>query len=500
MANVFRAEDIKRLDAAAVASGIGLEWLMDAAGRAVARAVWRDHPGEGVLVLCGKGMNGGDGLSCARWLRAWGAPVRVLLHPDAPRDAADPSARMRAALEGSGVEVGELRPEGLEGSLETVIVDALLGVGFRAPLRGLERAVIEGLNALERTVYAVDLPSGLEGDRPALTDVHVRASATVALEGYKPVHLFSPAREACGRVQVARIGIAPSLARDHASAQVADKCELRALLPVRPRAAHKGTSGRVLVLGGTARYPGAPALAALGALRAGSGLVEVVTTPNAGLHAPVEATRFELPAWEPQHLEFLRDARVDAACAGMGMGPAQDTVRRILKLTCPLVLDADALQPTLETALRDRNAALTVLTPHPGEAARLLGSSTDAITADPLESARTLAERFNAVVVLKGAPTVVATRGELTWVNTTGNPGMASGGTGDTLSGIIAALLGQKLSPWNASRLGVYLHGAAGDVVARTRGSGLMAHELADAVPEAWRDLETSDNDDWDDV
>jgi NAD(P)H-hydrate epimerase len=500
MANVYRAGDVKRVDSAAVDAGLALETLMDAAGRAVAKAVWKDHPSKRVLVVCGKGMNGGDGLSCARWLHVWGAPVRVLLHPDAGLEG--PSAAMRRALEACGVPIETLEPHTLETVPvpEDVIVDALLGVGFRAPARDLEAAVIARLNAVDKPVYAVDLPSGLEADVHVLTNSHVHASATVALEGFKPVHLFSPAREACGRVVVARIGIPPRIALEHASAHTANLLELRALLPERSRAAHKGTSGRVLVLGGTTRYPGAPALAARGALRAGAGLVEVVTTPGAGLHAPVEATRFELPAWTAEHLGFLREARADAVCAGMGMGAVPtEVLKRLLEVRCPLLLDADALQPNLEPLLQARTLE-TVLTPHPGEAARLLGTTTDAITRDPLESVHTLSERFNAVVVLKGAPTVVAIRGHVPWVNTTGNPGMASGGTGDTLSGIVAALMGQRLNAWDAARLGVYLHGAAGDVVARSKGYGLMAHELADAVPEAWRDLLEGETDAWNDV
>jgi NAD(P)H-hydrate epimerase len=312
----------------------------------------------------------------------------------------------------------------------------------------------------------------------------------VALEGFNPALLFSPARERAERLEVVHIGVPANLSRAHASAEVATTETMRALLPIRPRAAHKGTSGRVLVLGGTARYPGAPALSALGALRTGAGLVAVVTTARAAWQAPVEATRLEVTNWETAQLEFLMQEKANAMAAGMGLGEVDpQTLEHITRVPYPLLLDADALQPSLEPWLNTR-ALETVIAPHPGEAARLLGTTTSTVTNDPLEAARALAKKFNAVVVLKGSPTVVAARGQLRFVNATGNPGMASGGTGDVLSGVIAALIGQGLNAWDASRLGVYLHGLAGDVVARTRGYGLMAHELADAIPTAWAELE----------
>ena len=491
MANVLRAGDVKRLDAAATAAGVPLTWLMDASGRSVAEVIWRDHKSARVLVLCGKGMNGGDGLACARWLAAWGLRVRVLLHPDGATDAASDS--MRLALESYEIERLELNLDTLASSSAEVVVDALLGISFRAPLRNFEARIIGQLNALREArgwrVYAVDLPSGLEADSCVPPGVCVKADVTVALEGLKPVLLFSPAREIAGQIRIARIGLPPALSAQNSSGETAERAAMRALLPVRPQAAHKGTAGRVLIVGGTPDYPGAPALAALGALRTGAGLVVVVSLPGAGAAAPVESTRLTIRAWEGSQLEFLLTEKANALAAGMGLGKVADDVLELLtRVPYPLLLDADALHPTLEPWLQKRSLE-TVFTPHPGEAARLLGISTAEVTADPLEMAQALAGKFNAVVVLKGSPTVVTARGKAAFVNTTGNPGMASGGTGDTLSGIIAALIGQRLGAWDAARLGVYLHGLAGDIVARTKGYGLMAHELADAVPGAWLEL-----------
>ncbi len=467
---------------------------MDASGRGVAEVVHRDHPRARVLALCGKGMNGGDGLSCARWLSAWGHEVGVLLHPDGAGDEA--SSEMLRALNGFGIEILPLTTANLEAAATDVIVDALLGISFRAPLREFETGIITKLNDLRSAqngrVYAVDLPSGLEADSVEIPGVCVRADVTVALEGFKPALLFSPAREVAGRLEPALIGVPQALSQSQASAEVADPNELRRLLPVRPRAAHKGTSGRVLVLGGTAQYPGAPALSSLAALRTGAGLVAVITTPRAAHGAPVETTRFEVAGWELRHLEFLNDQKANAMAAGMGLGEvAPDLLEFLTRLPFPLLLDADALHPSLEPWLQARTFE-TVITPHPGEAARLLGIKTVEVTNHPLETAQRLAETFNATAVVKGGPTVVAARGKKPFINTTGNPGMASGGTGDTLSGIIAALIGQELPAWDAARVGVYLHGLAGDIVARDRGYGLMAHELADAIPAAWEELKES--------
>jgi ADP-dependent NAD(P)H-hydrate dehydratase / NAD(P)H-hydrate epimerase len=259
------------------------------------------------------------------------------------------------------------------------------------------------------------------------------------------------------------------------------------------------------VLGGLESYPGAPALAALGAFRAGAGLVTIIAPEGAGQHAPTEATRHTVAAWTRDEIVFLHAAQFDVIAAGMGMGEVPDNLLEILcLLEKPLVLDADALQLSLEPFLKarwKRNRIPVVLTPHPGEAARLLGVNTADITRDPISAARNICERYCAFVVLKGGPSVVAApevdaetwepHARL-WVNTTGNPGMATGGTGDVLSGVIAALIGQRMNTLEAVHLGVYLHGRAGDLAALTKGYGLMASDVAERIPQAWLELEKS--------
>lgn len=511
---LLRADDVKKIDAAAVEAGISLSILMENAGRAVADAIRRAHRKPcRVLVACGKGNNGGDGLVVARHLAAAGYGVRVFVLPGA--GGTEPSRTMRAALDAWRVPITALEDE--LAHLETavwpfeIVVDALYGAGFRPPFGDLEARFLRHLSQERQhlKVWAVDVPTGFTDALEPLPEV-VGADFTVALTGLKPSLVFNPAADLAGQVGVEDVGIPPWITAQHATAEVAQAHALS--VPQRARDAHKGTAGRVVILGGLEIYPGAPALAALGAFRAGAGLVTVIAPEGAGLGAPVEATRHTIPAWTPEPLGFLAHEKFDAAAAGMGMGAVETGLLEALcTLEQPILLDADALQPDLEPILNarwerhGRPVPDAVLTPHPGEAARLLGLKTADITRDPLEAARALAERYRAVIVLKGGPSVVAhperavpergvnphSQGRCrVWVNTTGNPGMATGGAGDVLSGVIAALIGQGLRTVDAARLGVYLHGRAGDLAAQHQGYGLVASDIAEHLPEAWLELE----------
>jgi ADP-dependent NAD(P)H-hydrate dehydratase / NAD(P)H-hydrate epimerase len=378
-------------------------------------------------------------------------------------------------------------------------------VGLRPPLPQPVAALLALVQAARPRValWALDLPSGLVADEPTHLGLyqadHVQADHTVVLSGYKSVHLFSPARERCGRLWLAggeRVGIAPALAAAYAWGQLATAASVRSLLPWRNGNAHKGNAGRLLLLAGAAQYPGAPALAAWGALRAGAGLIALATADNVALQPPLEATRLGVTDWSGQQVARVLNERSDAIAAGMGMsGVDLAGVQLLLAQARPLLLDAECLQPQLATLLRPRQHP-TVLTPHPGEAARLLGCSVAEMTANPANSALRLAQGFAATIVLKGGPTVVAEyhdNGHKLWVNSTGNPGMAVGGMGDVLSGVIAALLAQGLDGWDAARLGVYLHGLAGDLAYQRLHYGLGALDVAQAVAEAWRLLATDD-------
>jgi ADP-dependent NAD(P)H-hydrate dehydratase / NAD(P)H-hydrate epimerase len=505
---LLSSSGVKQVDAAALKAGMTLEILMEAAGRAVAEAIRREHPTPcGVVVVCGKGNNGGDGFVVARWLLVWGYSVQVWALPGAGSAGAAKTMRDALLLWLNGQPILELTADHLETILlelnwkVEVLVDGIFGSSFRAPLPEFEGKLISRLNSLRIArgwkVWAIDLASGLLADSSEAPGRTMQVDFTVALCGLKQAHVFAPASAVSRKLELAEIGIPPWIVREHASAEMADPTTL--ILPSRTQDAHKGTAGRVIVAGGLPRYPGAPALAAHGAFRVGAGLVQAIAPAGAGLQAPVEAIRHEIETWTRGALEFLEQERCDALVAGMGMGSVDTKLLEFLTmLESPMVLDADALQSELEPFLKsrwerhDREFPDVVLTPHPGEAAQLLGTSTKSITLNPLEAARTLAQRFQAVVVLKGGPTVIAypqrfddARVHL-WVNTSGNPGMASAGMGDVLGGVIAGLIAQGLDAAQAARTGVYLHGRAGDLAALEYGYGLSASDVANAIPKAW--------------
>ncbi|RIH86962.1 NAD(P)H-hydrate dehydratase [Calidithermus roseus] len=473
---LFTSQRMRQADATAVGLGFPSLLLMEAAGRAVAEWVLERFPGRPVAVLCGRGNNGGDGLVAARHLMLAGARVRVFAAEGHSGDAAQMQRALQAhALEPRPLEQWQPQPG-------EVIVDALFGTGLNRRLEGSWAELVGRINASSCPVVAVDLPSGLP------FEPHVRAHSTLVLAALKSEHLFYPWREACGRIVLAGIGMPERSLFQPDLPELLTPQAMAALLPRRSGDAHKGSVGRVLIAGGYANYTGAPALAALGAHRAGAGLVSVAYPAGLELHLPLESVRYPQEHWSPEGLSHVR---AEAAAVGMGAGPqAEPAAQAVLSRRIPTVLDADALQPGIVESYA-RAGTPAVITPHPGEAARLLGSEAASIAASPLEAARTLAERFAGVtVVLKGGPTVLARQrgsGVELAVGTTGNPAMASGGMGDVLSGVIAALLAAGLEPWDAARLGVYLHGLSGD---RRGQVGLLAHDLAEELPQARAALE----------
>lgn len=470
---LYSADAMRAVDERARALGYPTLLLMEAAGRAVAEVVGRRYPGARVCVLSGKGNNGGDGFVAARWLKAFGHEVAVF----APSEVKAGDAHvMHSALVVAGVEpepVEEWTPAGFD-----VVVDALFGTGLTRPLAGRWAELVERVNASGLPVVSVDLPSGLP------YHPHIRARVTVALAGLKSEHLFYPHREACGEVWLAGIAMP-----DSAYEAAADAPELilpeamRSLLPRRSGNAHKGSVGRVLLAGGYRTYPGALALAARGAYRAGAGLVGVAYPGGAPVMPLVEAVRLPVAEWRG---DALPPFRADSVAVGMGSGPlGVSAARAVLELGLPTVIDADSIHGEVLAAYAERGRPV-VVTPHPGEASRLLEMSPAEIAADPLFAARALAGRYPHVFVLKGGPTVIA-YGDQIAVSTTGNPAMASGGMGDVLSGVIAAFLAAGLGPFEAAKLGVFLHGLAGDLVGTI---GLLASEVADALPRARHRLE----------
>ncbi|MDX2007569.1 MAG: NAD(P)H-hydrate dehydratase [Meiothermus sp.] len=474
--HLYTPQDMREADAKAALLGYPSLLLMDTAGRIAARTLVRAWPERKAVVLCGKGNNGGDGLVAARWLHVWGNEVEVYAAEGQSGDA----LLARQALLAHGLEIRPLeqfRPE-----RHTAILDALVGTGLRGQLEGFYAELVGLINGSGLPILSVDVPSGLP------YSPHVRAGRTVALAGLKREHVFYPWRQSCGQIYLNAIGMPPAALGRPDLPEILTPAAMRGLLPAREGKAHKGSVGRVLVAGGFRSYTGAPSLSALGAYRIGLGLVTVAYPADCEVQPPMEAVRLPLFDW---NLANLQTAKADAVAVGMGAGDGgTQAALAALELVLPAVLDADALQPRVLSAYSQAGIP-TVVTPHPGEAGRLLGVPPSEIANRPLEYAAELAGKYpNLVVVLKGGPTVIAHKpsiqAPLLAVNSTGNPEMATGGMGDVLSGVIAALLSKGLSAWDAARLGVYLHGLAGDLA---RKPGLMAREVAEALPGAMERL-----------
>jgi NAD(P)H-hydrate epimerase len=513
---ILTGEQMRRTDRRAIDElGIpGLE-LMEAAGRGVARALIEDYPrlaGDGVVVLCGKGNNGGDGLVAARHLLAAGIdPVVILL--GAPADLrGDAAHNYRAALD-AGIAVrqamdpAELRPHLVP---PRIVLDAMLGTGVKGGASGLVARAIDELRASGCRVVAVDLPSGVDADGSDVAGPAVVAERTYTLCRPKAAFVQPPAANHCGSVRVVPIGIPDdAIGPERGALDWIDLQDARALLPTRPADSHKGTYGHLLAVAGSRGKSGAAVLLARGALRCGVGLITVATGGSSQERVAVQQAELmtePLPEADDGGLSgdaagaalALLAAR-DALAIGPGLGTAGNTaavIRAILaRCESPAVVDADGLNALAavppERALPAATRCATVLTPHPGEAARLLRCSVADVQADRLSAARRLAAATGAVVVLKGHRTLVAAPDGRVAVNSTGNAGMATGGTGDVLTGAIGAFLARKLSAWDAARLGVWAHGDAGDRAARAIGrEGLIAGDLAAALPAALAALE----------
>jgi NAD(P)H-hydrate epimerase len=488
--------------------GIPGDVLMESAGRAVVDVVLGQlGPKDPVVVVCGAGNNGGDGLVVARHLHLLGVPVRAALLVDPGRLRGDAAANLRRAR-AVGVEFEGPRWRTPQAG---VLVDAIFGTGLSRAVAGAPAASIRRINTARSArpgalrVVAVDLPSGLCAGTGQPLGVAVRADVTVTLGLPKLGLALEPGRSIAGRVCVARIGIADAGGDAEPTAELWTRAAVGARLPARPRAGHKGTFGHALLVAGSEGKTGAAALAAEGAIRIGAGLVTLACP--AGLNdileikcteamtAPLPDTPGRGLAAGAEEAVLALAATRDAVGMGPGMGRDGDTlalVRALAKrLECPLALDADGVfafrdDPELLTARR----AATVLTPHPGEAAELLGCSASDVNRDRPAAARRLAERTGATVLLKGAATLAASPDGRIVVNPTGGPVLASGGTGDVLLGLVAGLLAQGATAPQAAALGAYVHGAAADALAEARGAtGLLAGELGNAVPAALASL-----------
>jgi len=508
--HVVTAAQMRAMDAEAIeALGIPGLVLMEQAGTLTAVALARRYGppgGKRVVVLCGKGNNGGDGFVVARHLLIAGAEVAVFLAGLPGEIAGDARANLEAfaGIGGTIHPASEVTTRRLKTALERadVVVDALFGTGLSAPLRPPARDWVRAANRAGKPVVAVDIPSGIDGDTGKVMGDAIRADLTVTFACPKRGHFLVPGMDHRGALVVADIGIPPSVRRRFGGAvTLMTAADAARLVPSRKAAAHKGSFGHVLVIGASVGMTGAATLAAKGALAAGAGLA-TVAAPE-GLNDILEQKLTEamtLPMPETAGRGLAEGALkplLEAAAArsvavlGPGIGRHPETQRLVRAFTRdhdgPLVLDADGLNAWAgKMGDFPRRTAPTVLTPHPGEMARLVGRSAADIQADRMEGAWALARRIEAVVVLKGAHTVIADPFGGVRVNPTGNPALATGGTGDVLAGMVGAYLAQGLSAPDAGALAAYVHGLTADSWVRSHGpSGLGAEALAAMIPDA---------------
>jgi len=505
MKPVVTTAEMRALDRATIDDvGLPAVTLMETAGRAVADAALVMLGGERghVAVVCGPGNNGGDGFVAARVLRDRGIDAVVYLA--APRDAVVGDARSHLEiLERAGGIVRMLAtPEQLAALDARVIdaalvIDALFGVGLARAIEGHLAEVVTMMLMAER-VLAVDIPSGLDADTGQTLGTAVIAERTVTMGALKIALCSAPGFARCGEVDVADIGIPAALiASTSVGVGVVEAGDIARCLPHPQALEHKGRRGHVLVIGGSPGMRGAGRLAAAAALRAGAGLCTLAADADASGELTATDSVMTRPLSPGAPIGSLLAGKA-AVVIGPGLGQSTATaarVREVLAAGIPAVLDADALNLLAADPGAIAGAAgPVVLTPHPGEAARLLGSKVPDIEADRIAAARALAERTHAVIVLKGARTVVCdgSGGEaLCAINPTGGPSLATGGSGDVLAGAIGALLAQGLSAGDAARAGAFVHGAAGDALARRHGDrGVVSSDLPEAIAEAIRSLD----------
>jgi hydroxyethylthiazole kinase-like uncharacterized protein yjeF len=502
---VCSVEQMRALDRRAVEEHrIPEPILMENAGLAAAAVVRARFGvrGRRFAVVCGTGNNGGDGLVVARRLHSEGGAVRVLVVGDPQRYGPTSRANFEMVL-AAGIEVvADASPAQVGEALAwcEVAVDGLLGTGLQRDVGGAMREVIEALNASGRPVLSLDIPSGVDGDSGAVRGVAVRAEATVTFGLPKLGNLLFPGAELGGELHVCHISYPPAL---QGSSELAVALNAPPPLPPRPRDGHKGSFGDALFVAGAASYYGAPSLAALSMLRSGGGYARLaaprsVTPVVAALAsevvlAPQEETATGSLALSSYDRLLELAGAVDFVVLGPGLSlhdETQELVRRLAaEIPRPLLLDGDGLTAVAaDLDVLRRRRAPTVLTPHLGEMTRLVGLAAAEIRRDPVGVLQRACRDLDAVVVLKGAHSLVGLPDGQVRVNLSGNPGMASAGVGDVLTGAVAAMHGLGLALEDAVGAGVLLHGAAGDLAARARGEdGITARDLLDHLPEAVR-------------
>ena len=474
--------------------------LMERAARVLSMAILDRYAGRSFAVFAGAGNNGGDGLAVARMLHNAGCGVQAWVIN--PKGKLSPDCAVNLIrLQETTVMVVEVCDAFSMPSLgsDTIIVDALFGSGLNKPLtKGVYADVIQGINSSLCEVVAIDMPSGLMGENSASgNDTIVKASVTFTLQFPKMSLLFPENAPYVGDFSILDIGLSQEgIGKLASNLSFTDEKDIKPLLRPRPGHSHKGDFGRALLVAGSRGMAGASVLAARAAMRSGVGLLtlHIPECNNVIVQSSVPEVMTSIDSNGACFSDFIDTSRYDAVAVGPGLGQSADSERALLHLIedcrVPMVLDADALNILARNPeYLHRLPAGSVITPHPGEFARLFGYSDN--TSDKLQKALSYAVSSGVTVVLKGAYTVIiAPDGDL-YFNSTGNPGMATGGSGDVLTGIVLSLLAQGYAAADAARVGVYVHGLAGDCAAKENGkTSLVAGDIIDCLPQAWKTLE----------
>jgi hydroxyethylthiazole kinase-like uncharacterized protein yjeF len=514
---IVTAEQMRHIDRTAADMGLTTEILMENAGRAVAeetKKLMGKIVGKNVLVLVGPGNNGGDGLVAARYLEEAGARVTLYLSSNRPIDDKNYQLTQERKITTLNADQDEhfAKLDKVLSSSE-VAIDALFGTGQSRTIEGKFKQVMTKINDArqkrpELFIIAVDVPSGLDTNTGAVDAVCISADATITL-GYPKHGLYNfPGAEMAGKVFIADIGIPPILAKDITTELITEGW-VKSVLPKRPARANKGTFGKVMVISGSINYVGAPYLACMGAARVGSGLVTLGTTKSLQsilatkltevTYAPLPETTNDVISSEAAVALRPHLSNYDVLLLGCGLGQDPGVVKFIkaILFTIPevhlmlLVLDADALNVLAQIPewWQKLNKDV-ILTPHPGEMSRLTGLPLNKIQQDRLVIAQQASAKWQKVVVLKGAYTIIAAPGGQTKICQEANPGLASAGTGDVLSGIIAGLAAQGLSSFDAAACGVYIHAQAGGWVRQEMGdTGMLASDLLPILPRVIKSI-----------
>jgi len=511
---LLNAEQMREADRQTIEDvGIASVVLMENAGRQVVGAIestFDDLDRMRVAILAGRGNNGGDGFVVARTLVERGIDVGVYLLGRAAEVGGDARINLNI-LKRLGIDVIEIADAGvweLHGTdvlASDLIVDALFGTGLRGPLTGLAETIVADVNSVARPVVSIDLPSGLSADTAEVPGPAIDATMTVTIAAPKLPLVLAPAERLAGTLVVADIGIPDAIidGLDGPRVEILTRDEVRQIIEPRAADSHKGDYGRVVIVAGSRGKTGAAVLAARAALRSGAGLVTVATPESVAPIVAMQGAEYmtlALPERDgelsPEALEAVLSARADVLVVGPGLGTgtgARALVHGLLERSgVPIVFDADALNVFSKESdrLQGRDDLSVIVTPHPGEMARLVGLTVEDVQRNRLDVAREFASTHRLHVVLKGHRTLVASPDGAVGINLTGNPGMSTGGTGDVLAGMIGAWFGQLLDADAAARLAVYLHGLAGDLAEADEGEvALVAGDIIDRLGDAVMDL-----------